>query len=358
MKKRWLFVVIAALLVFSMTLTACTPAAEEVVEEAPAEEEVVEEGPALGSAEYPIKVLLVPSLDVNVILTGGEALAAWLTDATGLHFDVSVPTSYPATIEEMCASPGDTMSFLASFGYVLANELCGVQVHVMAERYDDYGYYAGFLVRRDSGLEKLEDLEGKKWGYGEATSASGYIFPLGWLFKHGVTPGEQVQTGGHPQTAAAVLNGEVDFGTVFFTPPGLPEGKWQEGDDPDIPEELWDTCVIDEPLETYMCGGYEVRDARSTLRLITPDGIKEVGVLELTSIIPNDTLSFGPDFPEEIIDQIIAALIDYSKTEEWGTTIGSKDFYNWTGLRLASDADYDLVRAAAQAVDMKLEDLK
>jgi len=355
--------ILSILIIGLLIISACAPAIAPV-EEAPAEEtveevaeEVVEEKPPLGSAERPIKVLFVPSLEVGVLLTGGEEMAVTLTEMTGLEFEVSVPTSYPATIEEMCASPDDTMSFLPGFGYVLGEELCGLQVHMMAERYGGYGYYAAFIVRRDSGIESLEDLEGKSWGYGEATSTSGFVFPTGWLYKFGVTPGEEVQTGGHPQTAAAVYNGEVDFGTVFFTPPGLPEGEWKEGDEPDIPDDLLETCVVDEALETFMCSGYEVRDARSTLRTVDPKAMEQVGVLELTSIIPNDTLSFGPDFDKEVIDQIVAAMIEYAKSEEFTTTLGKKDFYGWTGVGLASDADYDLVRAAAQAAGMTLETL-
>ena len=49
-------------------------------------------------------------------------MAKALNEATGLTFEVSVPTSYAATIEEMCASPTDTMAFIPAFGYVLAND--------------------------------------------------------------------------------------------------------------------------------------------------------------------------------------------------------------------------------------------
>ena len=79
--------------------------------------------PAIGSAEHPIQVLFVPSVDAQVITAGGEVMAQALHDATGLSFVVSVPTSYAATIEEMCASPSDTMGFIPGLGYVLANDV-------------------------------------------------------------------------------------------------------------------------------------------------------------------------------------------------------------------------------------------
>ncbi|HIE28144.1 TPA: adenosylhomocysteinase, partial [Candidatus Poribacteria bacterium] len=60
-------------------------------------------------------------LGAHVIVSGGEIMADALNKATGLSFEVSVPTSYAATIEAMCASPEDTMGFIPALGYVLAN---------------------------------------------------------------------------------------------------------------------------------------------------------------------------------------------------------------------------------------------
>ena len=73
--------------------------------------------------------------------------------------------------------------------------------------------------------------------------------------------------------------------------------------------------------------------------------------------IPNDTLSFGPDFPAAEREVIEQGLLDFLETDLWGETIGSKDFYNWTGITVAADADYDIVRAAVDLLGMTLEQL-
>ncbi|HQV63246.1 MAG TPA: hypothetical protein PKV19_04535, partial [Anaerolineales bacterium] len=121
MNKRLVFTLLALIVAVSMMLSACGPAATEapVVTEAPATEAPTEvptatepPAPAIGSPEHPIKVLFVPSVDANIIVTGGEVMATALAEATGLTFEVTVPTSYAATIEEMCASPADTMAFI------------------------------------------------------------------------------------------------------------------------------------------------------------------------------------------------------------------------------------------------------
>jgi phosphate/phosphite/phosphonate ABC transporter binding protein len=144
--------------------------------------------PEIGSPEHPIKVLFVPSVDANVIVAGGDIMAQALNEATGLTFEVSVPTSYAATIEEMCASPTDTMAFIPAFGYVLANDLCGVDVAFRAVRRGWGVYWTMFVVARDSDIQTLADLEGKKWAYPDAGSTSGYLVPQVVLKEEGVTP--------------------------------------------------------------------------------------------------------------------------------------------------------------------------
>lgn len=370
-KNRSLFVVLSVLLLASFVLAACQPAATPTPEpqpqvqptdvpaptEVPTAEPTPE--PAIGSPEHPIKVLFVPSVDANVIVTGGEMLAAALNEATGLTFEVSVPTSYAATIEEMCASPADTMGFIPALGYVFANELCGVDVAFKAVRRGWDVYWAQFLVARDSDIQTLEDLNGKKWGYTDAASTSGYMFPLAMLKEAGIEPSESIATGGHPQAVKAVYNGEVDFATTFFSPFAVPEGveKWKKGDAPDMPETVLDECKLSDDGKNIVCGGYVLLDARNNIREEAPDVVQKVRILALSPDIPNDTLSFGPDFPAETRTAIEAALVAFAETDAWKESIGSEDFYGWSGLSAAVDADYDFVRQMVEANGITFESL-
>ena len=131
----------------------------------------------LGSMDSPIKVLFVPSVDVDFMIAGGELIEQALLAAAGLYVEVSVPTSYAATIEEMCASPDDTVAFIPAMGYALANQLCGVTPGLASERYGWNVYWTAFLVARDSDFQTLEDLEGASWAYPDGASTSGYLYP-------------------------------------------------------------------------------------------------------------------------------------------------------------------------------------
>jgi phosphonate transport system substrate-binding protein len=367
--KKSLYLFFAVMSVFTLALAACSPATPAPTEEPAAPEPTAvpptevpppteEPMPAIGSPEHPIKVLFVPSVDANVIVSGGEIMAQALNEATGLTFEVVVPTSYAATIEEMCASPTDTIGFIPGLGYALASQLCGVDVAFKAIRFGYDVYWAAILVPRDSAVDSLDDLNGLKWGYGDPGSTSGYMVPLVMFNEAGVTPGEQVQTGGHNQSVQALYNGEVDFATVFYSPQtnvdtGAPE--WSP-EAPDIPADLVESCGLNAD-GNLVCGNLRVRDARANIRTEAPDVVQKLRILMISPEIPNDTLSFGPEFPAELRAQIEAALLAFAETEAWGASIGNQDFYNWTGISPATDAEYDFIRAMVEATGMTLEDL-
>jgi phosphonate transport system substrate-binding protein len=315
--------------------------------------------PAIGTTDHPIKVLFVPSVDTAVITSGGEIMANALKEATGMEFEVSIPTSYAATIEEMCASPSDTMAFIPALGYVLANQLCGVDVAFKAVRRGWGVYWTMFVVPRDSDYQTLADLDGKKWAYPDAGSTSGYLFPQIAFQDAGITPGETLEAGGHPQAVRAVYNGEADFASAFFSAPLKPEGepKWAVGDPPDIPDDLVPNCGPNQDGSALVCDGWTVLDARQTIREEAPDVIQKVRILALTDAIPNDTLSFGPEFPADLRAEIEQALIDFSKTEAWNQSIGLEDFYGWSGIEVATDAEYDPVRKLVEFTGTTLESL-
>jgi phosphonate transport system substrate-binding protein len=364
MNKRSLFLAMNLLVVMALALGACATPTEAPTEAPPpppptAEPPTAEPMPDIGTPEHPIKVLFVPSVDAQVIVAGGEIMADALNQATGLTFEVSVPTSYAATIEEMCASPTDTMGFIPGLGYALASQLCGVDVSFKAVRFGFDVYWAQILVPRDSDIDSIDDLNGLKWGFGDPGSTSGYMVPLVMFQEAGVTPGEQVQTGGHNQSAQALYNGEVDFATTFFSPPTLVDTgavAWEEGEDPDIPADLVESCGLNAD-GNLVCGNYRVRDARANIRTEAPDVIQVERILMISPPIPNDTLSFGPEFPADLRAQIEAALVAFAETEEWGASIGSQDFYNWTGLSPSTDEEYDFIRSMVAAVGMTMEDL-
>jgi phosphonate transport system substrate-binding protein len=169
----------------------------------------------------------------------------------------------------------------------------------------------------------------------------------------GIEVGEIVEAGGHPHAALAVYNGEVDFATTYFSPP-LTDPRWQPGDDPEPYDPM--EVAMNEEGRTF-AGDVRVLDARTSVIETAPDIFEKVRILELTDPIPNDTMSFSPDFPDELKAELIPALVAFTASEACLESICSDQFYNWTGLDPIEDSAYDPVRKLINILGYTEEDI-
>lgn len=367
-KALWALVAVLALVVAACggddgggdetTTTAAAPA-ETTTTEAEEMTTTSEAMDEIGSEAHPIQVLFVPSVSAEEIIAGGELLAETLNAETGLFFEVSVPTSYAAVLEEMCASPEDTIGFIPAQAYVLGSDKCGIEVALKSLRFGYTEYWTQFIVARDSEFETVEDLAGASWAYPDGTSTSGFLVPSGMFESMGIEPGEGSEVGSHDAAVQAVYDGTADFGTTFFSPAinANDETIW-DGDpaNADVPDDIVDTCALDADGE-ILCGeDYFPRDARRNIREAAPDVIQNVRILTLSDPIPNDTVSYSPDFPEELSQQINAALEVFAADDPEGFATAF-DAYSWSGVAATSDAEFDSIRALLAALGFSEDDL-
>lgn len=314
--------------------------------------------PQIGSPERPIKLVFVPIGDVERLVAGAEWIAEALHETTGLSFEVVVPMTDAVALEEMCASAEDTIGFLPALGYGVAQQLCDVKVVAKAVR-SGYDWNAAMIVvARESPLQQLTDLNGKKWVYPDSISAAAYLYPRYMLKEAGVTPSESKALDSHAAVIRAIYRGEADFGTAFFEPPQI-DGKpvdWEAGQNADVPTELIALCKPALEDCTLTCGNFEIRDARRTLCKELPDVAQKVRILTATPKLPNDTLAFGPAFPADRMQTILDALFALVQNNPEGFA-KALETYSWTGLQPATAADYEPIRLAIQALDLRIENL-
>ncbi len=269
----------------------------------------------LSSKKNPIKMYFVPSVEAGKILSDGEKITELLQKKTGYYFKIAVPTSYASVIEAMGTDEAD-IAWFPPFAYILANRLYGAEVGLTTIRNDLQKYRGQFLVRADSKLNTLQDIEGKVIAYTDAASTSGYVYPSALLKQKGIIPEKSFFAGGHPQAIIAVYNGTADVGCTFWSP--------QRGD--------------------------EIHDARMHVLETYPDVIKKIKIIGFTDWIPNDTVTFRKGFPKELKENIIKALIDIAKTKE-GKKI-FQDTYDIDGFVQSTDSDYDIVRNALKSLNV------
>ena len=271
----------------------------------------------LGTEENPIVWSFVPSGDTNTIVAGGEQVAEMIYDRTELVVEVNVATEYAGVIEALSSDPPSAhMASLATFSYVLAADRGVAEAELVAVRYGSPTYNGQIIANVDSGIDSLEDLEGKSFARPDPLSTSGWIIPMLTLRAAGIVPEEDldqiVDAGGHTAVASAVYSGDVDAGATFV-------------------------------------------DARGNIEEDNPDVMDVVKVVAITEDIPNDGVQFHPSVPEETRSQIVDALLDIASTEDGAEALALA--YEWTGLVERDDSFYDPFRQVLQSSGMSVEDL-
>jgi phosphonate transport system substrate-binding protein len=274
----------------------------------------------IGSADNPIKMYFVPSVDVKVIEDNTKLLKDYLEANTPYKYEIAIPTSFVAVVEAIGTNRADVAA-VNTFGYLMANDRYGANAKLTVIRFGLPTYQAQFIAKADGPIKTLADLAGKKIAYVDPASTSGYLLPLKVLKDKGITTGESVFAMRHDAVVSMIYQGQVDAGATFYSPTA--EGK--------------------------------IQDARRLVLTQYPDVEQKIKIVELTEAIPNDPIVFRKDLPAEVSETIIKAFETFIKTPE-----GKDAFYKVYGVtdfKRAQDSDYDGVRAMIKAAGLNAEDL-
>lgn len=274
----------------------------------------------LGSAENPIKLHFVPSVDAKVIESNSQAFKDFLEKNTPYKFEITIPQSYIAVVESFGTKRADVAA-LNTFGYVLAHEKYGAEARLTVLRHGAATYQSQFIARADSGITKLEDLAGKKVAFVDAASASGYLLPMKTLKDRKIEPKETTFAFKHDGVVSMVYQKQVDAGATFYSPPA--DGK--------------------------------IEDARRLVLTQYPDVEQKIKIIDLSVAIPNDPVVFRKELSEDMKKTISDAFLKFVETEDGKKAF--KEIYGVTELKTSTDQDYQPVRDMLTALGKSAEQL-
>ncbi len=183
-------------------------------------------------------------------------------------------------------------------------------------------YFGCVLTRSDSGIRRIEDLEGQSFAFSDETSTSGHVFARALLQRVGVNLGHVLFAGGHPNVVQAVKDGKVAGGATFYSPPSAAN-------------ELDGTLVGD--ARFLILKNMQTVEERERY-------LEEVRVIALTDPIPNDVCCVRRGFPSTVWERFEVSLQRFLATAE-----GRSAYYDLVaGVAAAScsDADFDDFREA------------
>ena len=200
------------LLVISCCLLCVLPACKKPEEMSP---KTVSQGPEL-------VIGLIPEQNIFAQMDRYEQLSEYLSARIGRPIRWTVVPHYGTIIDNFRSSEVDG-AFLGSFSYVLVHVMAGAEVLVRAE--DLYGRSMSrgvILVRKDSGINSIRDMKGKRFAFVDKATTAGYLSPLAYFKKMGIENyktylKEVYFTGTHTEAIYDVLDRKTDIGAVKNT---------------------------------------------------------------------------------------------------------------------------------------------
>jgi phosphonate transport system substrate-binding protein len=276
--------------------------------------EAAEGDAKLGTRNNPIKIYFTPSIDSNTITTTSNLFVKFMEKETGYYFKSGIPSNYITVVEAFGSNRAD-IAVINSFGYLLTNSKYGAVARLKTLRHGKDSYAGAIMVHANSGIKSLQDLNGKRFAFTDASSTSGYLFPLKVLNDNKIKLGNTVFAGKHDTVVTMIYQRQVDAGAVFYADPF----------------------------------GGKIEDAREKVMTQFPDVEKKVIILKLTDAIPNDPFIFRKGLPEEITQSFIKGLTKFLQTKD-----GKEAFriiYGLDGIVPATDGDYDGLRRVLKSTN-------
>lgn len=166
-------------------------------------------------AATPLRVGMIPDAGATQVSIDEKApLRDYLGSKIGRTVELVIPTNYNATVEALGNGSLD-FAYLGGLTYLKAREAYGVIP--LVQRTSDKQFHSLFITQTAAPINKLADLKGKRFAFGDVSSTSGHLMPDNALRNAGIDPDTDLTarfTGNHPATAKAVESGTADAGAL------------------------------------------------------------------------------------------------------------------------------------------------
>jgi phosphonate transport system substrate-binding protein len=272
-----------------------------------------------GKSAKVLRVGFVPAEDAQQVMQNAQPIVDILQKELGMEIQPFVAADYTGVVEALRVNKLD-VAFLTPASYVLARNEANVKVVLKSERKGIASYYAVIITRADSGIQRLEDLRGKTFAFGDALSTTGNIFPRKMFKERGIDPVRDFKqilySGGHDATVLAVLNGKVDAGATYANSPDSEDTAWMR-------------------------------------YLKNPEDVKKIRAIAFSEPIPADNLVINGNLDEAVAKKVEEIFLQLSGDPKGKQMM--RDLYQIDGFVPASDRDYDSVRQAFDIAGIPLK---
>jgi len=269
------------------------------------------------SAEVPITIGVQPNESAKDL----SELQSVLSQKMNRKIEFYKPTDYGQLVEAFSQKKIE-FAFMTGLVFIEAEKTSEAKALLKKVYGKNEFYYSAIIVNSKSKFRKLSDLKGKKFGFVDPKSTSGYLYPRVMLRKsgldagEGLIPSEKVLSseffGTHEKAVAALVEGKVDAVSVWSDEPSEKTGAWTEDNFKQNPE-------------------------------------IQFRVIEYSDPIPNDVFAVRESYYKEhamVVFKLMETLIGLS--EESGNVL--KKSLDVERLTTATSRHYDSVRALKELI--------
>ena len=236
-----------------------------------------------------------------------------LAEVIGIPVEEYHADNYSALTEAMRTGHAHLGSF-GPFSYVHASERAGAECFAVSSVDGTHGYYSYIVTRTDTGIETLDDLRGRTFGFVDPQSTSGNIVPSNDLLNYFAESDPDLDFEG------LHINGRF-FSSVMFT------GTHGNSIQGVIRGDVDAAAVTNSTYESQIRNG-----------LVEEDFLR---VIHISPLIPSSPLAIKGDLPQELKDLVIDFFLTWDNEEFWNQRASTNpDTRYWP----VEDHEYDYIR--------------
>ena len=146
-----------------------------------------------------------------------KPLADYLAKQLGREVKLRTVDSWEGLAKSLASGETD-MALMGPWGYVLANHQAGAQAVATILYQGKPEYFAIMVTNPRSGINKIDDMKGKTFAFGDKGSTSGYLIPNHEFMMRGIDPEKffsKVIYTKHQAIETQVTRGELDAGADY-----------------------------------------------------------------------------------------------------------------------------------------------
>lgn len=269
-------------------------------------------------------------------------LQEYASEALGAETKIFAPADYNGVIQGQLGGTLDmAWSGASSYAATYQQDPEAVEPVLVKVNLDgSIGYHSIGFARVDSGIDSIDAMEGKVFGFGDPNSTFCYLIPSIEIpqtktaspWNPAIISLKLKFTGGHEQTIIAVANGDIDGGVTWAA--GLND-NWEDGYDSGALRKAVDAGLVDMSDLVQIWKSAVIPEGPVVVRKSLPADVKATMTDLEDNLYENDPECWYGVVSGEGLDTAACHHFLYRSADYWDDTTRDETFFEHRRSRIA-----------------------